>query len=76
MPQNQSLLYTFATTGQERANQDVGYDGYDDFEELIRVSNSAFASEEDPAKDNYTYYLNTNEGDIFDRYKELQWFRR
>ena len=30
VPQNQSLIYTFSTLGQERTNQDVGYDGYDD----------------------------------------------
>jgi len=66
VPQNQSLIYTFATTGQDRANQDVGYDGYDDVEEGT-VFGSQFG--EDPAKDNYTYYLNTD-GDIFERYKK------
>ena len=66
VPQNQSLIYTFATTGQERTNQDVGYDGYDDTEEAIQFG-AQFG--EDPAKDNYTYYLNT-EGDIFERYKK------
>ena len=65
VPQNQSLIYTFATAGQERANQDVGYDGYDDAEELFEFG-SQFG--EDPAKDNYAYYLNTD-GDIFERYK-------
>ncbi len=67
VPQNQSLIYTFATTGQERDNQDVGYDGYDDIEEQARFP-AAFASEPDPAKDNYAYYLNTD-GNIFERYK-------
>ena len=66
VPQNQSLIYTFATTGQERANQDVGLDGYDDVEELSVYGNQ-FG--EDPAKDNYTYYLNTD-GNIFERYKQ------
>ena len=66
VPQNQSLIYTFATTGADRANQDVGFDGYDDIEEGLR-----FGTEfgEDPANDNYTYYLNTD-GDIFERYKK------
>ncbi|WP_299127397.1 cell surface protein SprA [uncultured Winogradskyella sp.] len=65
VPQNQSLIYTFATTGDERANQDVGYDGYDDAEEI-----AAFGAQfgEDPSNDNYNYYLNT-EGNIFERYK-------
>ncbi len=66
VPQNQSLIYTFATTGQERANQDVGLDGYDDAEE-ISVYGTQFG--EDPANDNYTYYLNTD-GNIFERYKQ------
>lgn len=67
VPQNQSLIYTFATTGQERTNQDVGYDGYDNVEEAARFD--AFSTLEDPANDDYTYYLNTD-GDIFERYKK------
>ncbi|MEM1002385.1 MAG: cell surface protein SprA, partial [Bacteroidota bacterium] len=66
VPQNQSLVYTFGTTGQERANQDVGYDGYDDEEERTRFTD--FASEDDPSNDNYTYFLNTT-GDVLERYK-------
>tara|TARA_R110002111_G_scaffold49691_2_gene87429 strand:- start:10771 stop:18090 length:7320 start_codon:yes stop_codon:yes gene_type:complete len=70
VPQNQSLIYTFATTGAERANQDVGYDGYDDAEESQMLTQVFGANNfgEDPARDNYTYYLNTD-GDIFERYK-------
>ncbi|WP_299364886.1 cell surface protein SprA [Winogradskyella sp.] len=76
VPQDQSLIYTFATTGQERANQDVGYDGYDDAEETPTFPNdpaltaiySNFSNLEDPSKDNYNYYLNTD-GNIFERYK-------
>ncbi|WP_282043945.1 cell surface protein SprA [Winogradskyella flava] len=67
VPQNQSLIYTFATTGQERANQDVGLDGYDDTEEAMKFAD--FSSESDPANDNYTYYLNTD-GNILERYKK------
>ncbi len=66
VPQNQSLIYAFSSLGQERINQDVGYDGYDDAEEASVFP--AFAGLSDPAKDNYSYFLNT-EGDIFDRYK-------
>jgi cell surface protein SprA len=71
VPQNQSLIYTFATTGEQRANQDVGYDGYDDVEEAQMLEQVFGANNfgEDPAKDNYTYYLNT-EGNIFERYKQ------
>ncbi|GAA4894605.1 cell surface protein SprA [Flaviramulus aquimarinus] len=66
VPQNQSLIYAFDSTGEERTNQDVGYDGYDDGEEAIE-----FGSEfgDDPANDNYAYFLNA-EGDIFERYKK------
>jgi len=66
VPQNQSLIYAFDTTGQERVNQDVGYDGYSDAEE-ISIFGSAFG--DDPSNDNYTYFLNTD-GDIFERYKK------
>ncbi|MBC3846127.1 cell surface protein SprA [Winogradskyella echinorum] len=65
VPQNQSLIYTFGTTGAERANQDVGFDGYDDAEELAQFG-AQFG--EDPSKDNYRYYLNTD-GNIPERYK-------
>lgn len=71
VPRNQSLIYTFSTTGQERTNQDVGYDGYDDNEEaVLRVNGTVTGADFglDPANDNYTYYLNTD-GDIFERYK-------
>ncbi|QXP80163.1 MULTISPECIES: cell surface protein SprA [Winogradskyella] len=66
VPENQSLVYTFGTTGAERTNQDVGFDGFNDTEELVEFG-SQFG--EDPANDNYTYYLNTD-GDIFNRYKK------
>jgi len=65
VPLNQSLIYTFSTTGDQRNNQDAGYDGYDDTEEITRFG-SQFGA--DPSNDNYLYYLNT-EGDIFDRYR-------
>lgn len=75
VPTNQALIYTFSTGGAERANQDVGYDGYDDAEEtptdnpVLAPFYSAYQGKADPARDNYTYYLNT-EGDIFERYKQ------
>ncbi|GAA3601846.1 cell surface protein SprA [Flavivirga amylovorans] len=71
VPQNQSLVYAFDTTGQERTNQDVGYDGYSDSDEknFAQTIPGGFDVLEDPANDNYTYFLNT-EGDIFERYKK------
>ncbi|OEK09200.1 cell surface protein SprA [Flavivirga aquatica] len=67
VPQNQSLIYAFDTEGQERTNQDVGYDGYDDAEEA-NIFGSNFG--DDPANDNYRYFLNA-EGGIFERYKKF-----
>lgn len=66
VPQNQSLIYSFSSLGQERINQDIGLDGYDDQEEAIYFP--SFADLEDPAMDNYKYFLNQS-GNIFDRYK-------
>ena len=65
-PSNQSLIYAFDSTGEARTRQDVGYDGIDDIAEAQMFG--AFAGLEDPANDNYQYYLN-REGDIFERYK-------
>ncbi|AUP81582.1 T9SS outer membrane translocon Sov/SprA [Flavivirga eckloniae] len=67
VPQNQSLIYAFDTTGEERTNQDVGYDGYNDAKEA-EVFGANFG--DDPANDNYTYFLNTD-GDVFERYKKF-----
>lgn len=66
VPQNQSLVYAFDTTGQERKNQDVGYDGYNDGAEIAAFGTN-FGS--DPSNDNYNYFLNAD-GGIFDRYKK------
>ncbi|WP_410488899.1 cell surface protein SprA [Algibacter sp. L3A6] len=77
VPQNQSLIYAFDSTGDERTNQDVGYDGYPDSgetpviaddPELTAIYNN-YSGLDDPANDNYEYFLNA-EGDIFDRYKK------
>ena len=65
VPRNQSLVYAFSSLGQNRVNQDVGYDGYDDAEELAQFGPNYGP---DPANDNYKYFLNTN-GNIFERYK-------
>ncbi|WP_298498266.1 cell surface protein SprA [uncultured Algibacter sp.] len=66
VPQNQSLIYTFDSTGEERTNQDVGYDGFDDAKEILEFGTD-FG--DDPSGDNYAYFLNTD-GNIFDRYKK------
>ena len=70
VPSTQSLVYTFATTGQERTNQDVGYDGYNDADEqkMLDERETGLDFGPDPSNDNYLYFLNT-EGSIFERYK-------
>lgn len=67
VPLNQSLVYAFDTTGEERTNQDVGYDGYSDADE-IQEFGTDFGN--DPSNDNYTFFLDA-EGGIFERYKEF-----
>ncbi|MFM2368366.1 MAG: cell surface protein SprA, partial [Bacteroidota bacterium] len=66
VPASQSLIYAFDTNANNRTNQDVGLDGLANAKEGEVYNN--FASDSDPAGDDYTYYLNTS-GNILDRYK-------
>ena len=66
VPLSQSLIYAFDTNGANRAAQDVGLDGLNDAEEAAKFG--AFAGLDDPAADNYQFYLNAR-GGIVDRYK-------
>lgn len=66
VPTNQSLVYAFDTEGQQRTNQDLGLDGASDAEEAALFP--LFSGMEDPARDNYTYFLQ-RDGDIVNRYK-------
>ncbi len=65
VPSNQSLIYAFNTEGEQRANQDVGFDGLNDVEEAARFP--SFAALADPAADNYEYFLESS-GGIRERY--------
>lgn len=65
VPANQSLVYTFSSEGEERKNQDVGLDGLNNAQEAAKFP--AFAHFEDPAGDDYQYFLQA-EGDILERY--------
>ena len=67
VPADQSLVYAFDSEGDERLNQDVGYDGLSDAEEAIKFPD--FAGLEDPSLDNYEYFLNTS-GSIINRYEK------
>lgn len=66
VPASQSLIYAFDANADNRTNQDVGLDGLDNVKEGAVYNN--FASETDPAADDYTYYLNAS-GNVLDRYK-------
>jgi cell surface protein SprA len=67
IPSTQSLIYAFDSEGQERLNQDVGYDGFDDADEAANFP--SFAGLDDPSNDNYTYYL-AADGGIVERYRD------
>ena len=65
VPLNQSLAYSFSSTGDARTNQDIGFDGLNDAQEAVKFP--AFSGLEDPSNDNYEYFLQA-EGTILDRY--------
>lgn len=67
VPASQSLVYAFDNNAGNRSSQDVGLDGLPNSKEAAIYTN--YASDPDPAGDDYTYYLNT-EGGVLDRYKE------
>ncbi|MFT7334714.1 MAG: cell surface protein SprA [Porticoccaceae bacterium] len=66
VPASQSLIYAFDANADNRTNQDIGLDGLSNANEADVYNN--FASEPDPAGDDYTFYLNTS-GSILERYK-------
>lgn len=68
VPSNQSLVYAFDTNGQERINQDVGFDGLNNQDEAVKFPE--FSNFEDPSNDDYQYYLDRN-GDILNRYRNF-----
>lgn len=67
VPSNQSLVYAFDTEGAERTNQDIGLDGFSNAEEATNYPD--FANFEDPAGDDYRFYLE-EDGDILTRYEK------
>ncbi|MEO9891342.1 cell surface protein SprA [Aurantibacter sp.] len=66
VPQTQALVYAFDADETNRALQDVGYDGLSDDEERAVYGDNG----DDPALDNYQYYLN-REGGILERYLDF-----
>ncbi|WP_449240430.1 T9SS outer membrane translocon Sov/SprA [Croceivirga lutea] len=67
VPQTQSLVYAFDAVEENRSLQDIGFDGLNDALEGSIYDNNPG---DDPALDNYTYYLN-REGGILDRYLDF-----
>jgi cell surface protein SprA len=64
VPATQSLVYAFDADETNRNLQDLGFDGLNDSNESVIFTNNG---DEDPALDNYSYYLN-REGSILERY--------
>ncbi|UOY07845.1 cell surface protein SprA [Muricauda sp. SCSIO 64092] len=66
VPSTQSLVYAFDADETNRTQQDLGLDGIDDAQEAAIYNGPA----DDPALDNYIYYLN-REGGILERYLDF-----
>ena len=66
VPTSQALIYAFDTEGEQRTNQDVGYDGLSDEQETEKFP--GFAGLEDPSGDNYEYFVSAT-GSVLNRYK-------
>ncbi|WP_445383133.1 T9SS outer membrane translocon Sov/SprA [Robiginitalea sp. IMCC43444] len=67
VPATQALVYAFDANETNRTLQDIGFDGLDDSQEAASGYNGPA---EDPALDNYTYYLN-RDGGILERYLDF-----
>ncbi len=67
VPATQALVYAFDANATNRGLQDIGYDGLPDAQEAAKGYNGPA---EDPALDNYTYYLN-REGTLLERYLDF-----
>lgn len=67
VPASQSLIYAFDADATNRSLQDIGYDGLNDAEEAALYP--AFASQPDPAGDNYQYFLQAGGNDVVNRYR-------
>ncbi len=66
IPAAQSLIYAFDSNEDNRAVQDLGFNGLSDAEEAVK--HPTFAASSDPAADNYQYYLSAG-GNVIERYK-------
>jgi len=67
VPSTQALVYAFDVDETSRTLQDIGYDGLNDIDEGSVFGNN---TGDDPALDNYQYFLN-REGGILERYLDF-----
>jgi cell surface protein SprA len=71
VPSSQSLIYAFDVDGSNRSAQDVGFDGVNDADEKnLSGIDPGFAALDDPANDDYQYFLSSNGTTVFDRYRK------
>ncbi|RKS00774.1 protein involved in gliding motility SprA [Flavobacterium sp. 102] len=70
VPSSQSLIYAFDVDGANRAAQDVGFDGINDDAERNLAGIGGYSTLDDPAADNYQYFLNATGPTVFQRYKK------
>ena len=70
VPSSQSLIYAFDVDGANRGAQDVGFDGVGDADEknLTGIA-PGFAALNDPAGDNYQYFLSAGASTVQGCYK-------
>lgn len=72
IPTIQSLLYAFGDGNEERKNQDIGYDGLNDEEEITKFG-TTFGP--DPSHDNYKYFRSSDydaaNASVLSRYKQF-----
>ncbi|WP_445454878.1 T9SS outer membrane translocon Sov/SprA [Flavobacterium sp. 25HG05S-40] len=71
VPSSQSLIYAFDVDGANRSAQDVGFDGANDVgERALANIDPGFAALDDPAADNYEYFLSSSGTTLFERYSK------
>ncbi len=72
IPKKQSLIYSFDENDNSRVNQDLGFDGINDSDEVSRFG-STFG--DDPANDNFHYFrgsdLDSEDASIITRYRNF-----
>ena len=81
VPISQSIIYAFDENDEARLNQDVGFDGLNDAEEITKyaghslIPNFSKLNQSDISSDNFQYYrgveLDANDASIITRYKSF-----